>query len=166
MYHAGDLHQMWATARETHLTFNLITFMASLLLLALVAATYVFGRSRPVYLINFHCYKPPAQCVLGCFLLLLNVLHAPQSSIQAPAYIYLHCKLPHSIRGITAVMHSPSDYGGWGGSGAETRLLSWVSPCSCFKESTFHPVQPLLQLESFQQVVHAAVPERWGVRPG
>ena len=86
MYHAGDLHQLWATARETHLTFNIITFMASLLLLALVAATYVFGGSRPVYLINFHCYKPPAQCVLGCFLL-LNVLHAPQSSIQAPAYL-------------------------------------------------------------------------------
>jgi hypothetical protein len=86
----GDLHNMWAVARQTNLTFNLVrswvccfacngqivglqlttgvcvkclqvTFVLSCLLLVFAVATYIFTRSRPVYLLNFHCFKPPAQ---------------------------------------------------------------------------------------------------------
>ena len=38
-----------------------VTFVLTCLLLGVVAATYVFTRSRPVYLLNFHCFKPPAK---------------------------------------------------------------------------------------------------------
>ena len=33
--------------------------MTCCLLLTTVALTYVFTRSKPVYLIDYHCYKPP-----------------------------------------------------------------------------------------------------------
>lgn len=42
-----------------------VTFVLTCLVLSFVAAAYVFTRSRPVYLLNFHCFKPPAKCVLG-----------------------------------------------------------------------------------------------------
>ncbi|KAI3435763.1 hypothetical protein D9Q98_001821 [Chlorella vulgaris] len=61
MWKNGDLQSMWAVARETHLTFNMVTFVLCCLLLVFAAATYVFTRSRPVYLLNFHCFKPPAN---------------------------------------------------------------------------------------------------------
>jgi 3-ketoacyl-CoA synthase len=61
MWNNGDLQSMWSVARETHLTFNMVTFVLSCLLLVFVAATYVFTRSRPVYLLNYHCFKPPAK---------------------------------------------------------------------------------------------------------
>lgn len=38
-----------------------VSFVLSCLALAFVAAAYVFTRSRPVYLLNFHTFKPPAQ---------------------------------------------------------------------------------------------------------
>jgi len=28
----------------------------------MVALTYLFSRSKPVYLVNFHCYRPPDRC--------------------------------------------------------------------------------------------------------
>ncbi|KAL4429609.1 hypothetical protein ABPG77_008658 [Micractinium sp. CCAP 211/92] len=57
----GDLQSMWAVARQTNLTFNMVSFVLSCLALAFVAAAYVFTRSRPVYLLNFHTFKPPAH---------------------------------------------------------------------------------------------------------
>ena len=36
-----------------------ITFMGCCVLLTIVALTYIFARSKPVYLIDYHCYKPP-----------------------------------------------------------------------------------------------------------
>ena len=33
--------------------------MGCSLLLTMVALTYLFSRSKPVYLVNFHCYRPP-----------------------------------------------------------------------------------------------------------
>ena len=36
-----------------------ITFMSCCVLLTIVALTYIFARSKPVYLIDYHCYKPP-----------------------------------------------------------------------------------------------------------
>lgn len=59
MYQQGDIGRLWIMARQSHLTINLVTFVATCLLLAAVAATYVATRSRPVYLLGFHCYKPP-----------------------------------------------------------------------------------------------------------
>lgn len=53
---------MWRVAKQTDLTFNLVTFMISCLIIVFVAAMYVFTRSRPVYLLNYHCYKGPADC--------------------------------------------------------------------------------------------------------
>ena len=38
--------------------------MGCSLLLTMVALTYLFSRSKPVYLVNFHCYRPPDRCVL------------------------------------------------------------------------------------------------------
>ena len=36
-----------------------ITFMGCCVLLTIVALTYIYARSKPVYLIDYHCYKPP-----------------------------------------------------------------------------------------------------------
>ena len=36
-----------------------ITFIGCCILLTIVALTYLFARSKPVYLIDYHCYKPP-----------------------------------------------------------------------------------------------------------
>ena len=36
--------------------------MGCSLLLTMVALTYLFSRSKPVYLVNFHCYRPPDRC--------------------------------------------------------------------------------------------------------
>lgn len=38
-----------------------ITFMTCCLLLTIVASVYVFTRSKPVYLLDYHCYKPPDE---------------------------------------------------------------------------------------------------------
>ena len=38
-----------------------VTFGLTCALLVFVAATYIFTRTRPVYLLNFHCFKPPAK---------------------------------------------------------------------------------------------------------
>lgn len=61
MYQNGDLGRLWSTARQTNLTFNAVSFVFATLMLAFVAATYASSRSRPVYLVGFHCYKPPAE---------------------------------------------------------------------------------------------------------
>lgn len=47
--------------RCTTLLRTQVSFVLSCLALAFVAAAYVFTRSRPVYLLNFHTFKPPAQ---------------------------------------------------------------------------------------------------------
>ncbi len=38
-----------------------VSFVLSCLVLVFVAATYVSTRSRPVYLLNYHCFKPPSK---------------------------------------------------------------------------------------------------------
>lgn len=50
-----------ARAPPCHPLHVQVTFVLSCLLLVFVAATYVFTRSRPVYLLNFYCLKPPAK---------------------------------------------------------------------------------------------------------
>ena len=61
MVQSGEVGAMWAVAKQTNLQFNMVTFVLTCLVLSFAAATYVFTRSRPVYLLNFHCFKPPAQ---------------------------------------------------------------------------------------------------------
>ena len=61
MYQSGDLHSMWEVARQTDLTFDMLTFVGVCGALAFALATYIFTRSRPVYLLGYHCFKPPAQ---------------------------------------------------------------------------------------------------------
>ena len=38
--------------------------MGCCLLLAVMAVTYVLTRKKPVYLMNYHCYKAPDRFVL------------------------------------------------------------------------------------------------------
>ncbi|KAK9811672.1 hypothetical protein WJX72_008053 [[Myrmecia] bisecta] len=59
MYRTGELLAIWALASQTNVTFNMVTFMACSLLLTFVAVTYVLTRAKPVYLIDYHCYKAP-----------------------------------------------------------------------------------------------------------
>eukprot|EP00891_Asterochloris_glomerata_P003272 jgi/Astpho2/3272/e_gw1.00053.8.1_t len=56
---SGQLKEMWHVACQTHLQFNMVMFLACCLLLVLVAVTYVLTRKKPVYLVDYHCYKPP-----------------------------------------------------------------------------------------------------------
>lgn len=41
-----------------------VTFIASCGMLLGVALTYIFTRSKPVYLVDFHCFRPPQRSVL------------------------------------------------------------------------------------------------------
>lgn len=61
LHNYQDLSQVWGLAKQTHLTVNLVTFALCCLLLVVVAATYIATRSRPVYLLGYHCYKPPPE---------------------------------------------------------------------------------------------------------
>ncbi|GAV70543.1 FAE1_CUT1_RppA domain-containing protein/ACP_syn_III_C domain-containing protein [Cephalotus follicularis] len=48
-----DLHDLWG-----HLRFNLISVIISSTLLVFLLTLYFLTRPRPVYLVNFSCYKP------------------------------------------------------------------------------------------------------------
>ncbi|CAL8469239.1 g8780 [Coccomyxa elongata] len=61
MAKSGELKEIWDVAARTNLQFNMITFMTCCLLLTIVASVYVFTRSKPVYLLDYHCYKPPDE---------------------------------------------------------------------------------------------------------
>lgn len=61
MYQQGDMSRLWSMAKQTDLTFNLVTFGLCCMLLVAVAATYVATRSRPVYLLGYHCFKGRAD---------------------------------------------------------------------------------------------------------
>ncbi len=88
MLKSGQLQEMWVVASKTHLQFNMVicfsccvyvlepllcaqllqsalqvVFMGCCLLLAVVAVTYVLTRTKPVYLMNYHCYKAPDRSV-------------------------------------------------------------------------------------------------------
>ncbi|KAA6424520.1 MAG: beta-ketoacyl-coa synthase family [Trebouxia sp. A1-2] len=65
MLKTGQLREMWVVASQTHLQFNMVVFMGCCLLLAIMAVTYVLTRTKPVYLINYHCYKPPDRSMFN-----------------------------------------------------------------------------------------------------
>ena len=41
-----------------------VTLIGCCVLLTVVGLTYVFARCKPVYLLDYHCYKPPDRQVL------------------------------------------------------------------------------------------------------
>ena len=45
------------------------TFMGCILLLTGIAVMYVVTRAKPVYLMNYHVYRPPARSASSQFLL-------------------------------------------------------------------------------------------------
>nr|CAB3464390.1 unnamed protein product [Digitaria exilis] len=49
----GDLAELWQS-----LQFNLVSVLVCSTLLVIVATAYVLTRPRPVYLVDFACYKP------------------------------------------------------------------------------------------------------------
>ncbi|KAF6264839.1 FAE1/Type III polyketide synthase-like protein-domain-containing protein [Scenedesmus sp. NREL 46B-D3] len=55
----GELIRLWSVASQTDLTFNLVTVVlcSSVLLAALLS--FFLLQTRPVYLVDFSCYKPP-----------------------------------------------------------------------------------------------------------
>lgn len=59
VYQRVDMQRLWHTAAQTHLTLNLLSAILSTAMLVLAAAVYFFTREKPVYLVDFHCYKPP-----------------------------------------------------------------------------------------------------------
>lgn len=61
LYQQGELSEMYAVAKQTNLTFDLVTVMGCCGLVAFAAAVWFFTRTRPVYLLNYHCFKPPAS---------------------------------------------------------------------------------------------------------
>ena len=91
MLKTGQLQEMWVVASQTHLQFNMVglvarqsasaswmvfvclctqhfnalqvVFMGCCLLLAVMAVAYVLTRTKPVYLMNYYCYKAPDRSV-------------------------------------------------------------------------------------------------------
>lgn len=60
-----DLHDLW-----DHLRFNLISVILCSTLLVFLLTLYFLTRPRPVYLVNFSCYKPEdsRQCTRQIFM--------------------------------------------------------------------------------------------------
>ena len=52
----NDLRQLWL-----HLQYNLVSVLVLSAVLVFGATVYVLTRPRPVYLVDFACYKPPAH---------------------------------------------------------------------------------------------------------
>ncbi|KAF0935104.1 hypothetical protein E2562_030391 [Oryza meyeriana var. granulata] len=52
----GDVADLWS-----HLRFNLVSVVACSTLLVFLSTVYFFTRPRPVYLVDFACYKPPPE---------------------------------------------------------------------------------------------------------
>jgi 3-ketoacyl-CoA synthase len=57
----GELKSIWQSASNTNVQFNLVTFCLCSLLLTCLALTYVLTRAKPVYLRDFHVFKPPDE---------------------------------------------------------------------------------------------------------
>jgi len=57
-------------------TYDLATVLAFLAVLAFTISVYIMSRPRPVYLIDFACYKPADELKVRacCLLLLLSII--------------------------------------------------------------------------------------------
>lgn len=54
-----DLRHLW-----THLQYNLVSVLVCSTVLVFVATVYVMSRPRSVYLIDYACFKPPAELMV------------------------------------------------------------------------------------------------------
>lgn len=61
MHHQGELTRMWHQAKQTDLTFSLVTFVACCIVLAGVVLSYILLQGKPVYLVDYSVYKGPEQ---------------------------------------------------------------------------------------------------------
>lgn len=63
---AGPLGPMWGSITQSLMVGTIvtsqITFCICSLLLSCLALTYVLTRAKPVYLLDFALYQPPAEC--------------------------------------------------------------------------------------------------------
>lgn len=59
MHRTGELARLVAIAKQTDLTFNLATFIATIGALVGVAVSYMVLRTRPVYLVDFEVFRAP-----------------------------------------------------------------------------------------------------------
>lgn len=61
LYQSGELLEMWSVAKQTNLTVDIASLMVCCIVLAFAAAVFLFTRRRPVYLLNYHCFRPPSN---------------------------------------------------------------------------------------------------------
>lgn len=59
LWNKGELAKLWAVAKQTELTFDLITVVGCSSLVIVALLVYFLLQSRPVYLLDFQVYKPP-----------------------------------------------------------------------------------------------------------
>lgn len=59
MYRNGDLTRLYHVARTTEITLNLVVLVASFAVLLAALLAHAFSRGRPIYLLSYHCTKPP-----------------------------------------------------------------------------------------------------------
>ncbi|EFJ53061.1 hypothetical protein VOLCADRAFT_109539 [Volvox carteri f. nagariensis] len=59
MHRNGELSRLMSVAKQTDLTFNLITVVATISALVAVTVSYYVLRTRPVYLVDFQVYRAP-----------------------------------------------------------------------------------------------------------
>ncbi|PNW70493.1 hypothetical protein CHLRE_17g722150v5 [Chlamydomonas reinhardtii] len=59
MHRTGELTRLVGVAKQTDLTFNLVTVIATIAALMGVVISYYILRTRPVYLVDFQVYRAP-----------------------------------------------------------------------------------------------------------
>eukprot|EP00878_Enallax_costatus_P002014 GHUV01002178.1.p1 GENE.GHUV01002178.1~~GHUV01002178.1.p1 ORF type:complete len:506 (+),score=137.11 GHUV01002178.1:244-1761(+) len=59
MYQTGELTRLWEVAKQTDLTFNLVSAIVCCSVLLGVLVTMFLMQQRPVYLVDYHVYRAP-----------------------------------------------------------------------------------------------------------
>ncbi|WIA44626.1 hypothetical protein OEZ86_007343 [Tetradesmus obliquus] len=59
LYQTGDLSRLWVVAKQTDLTFNLVSAVACCSVLLGVLVSMFLMQQRPVYLVDYHVYRAP-----------------------------------------------------------------------------------------------------------
>jgi hypothetical protein len=72
------------TIVQMFIAYVQVTFCLCSLLLTCLALTYVLTRAKPVYLRDFHVFKPPDECVQAQESTLLHATPVLQHCIAPP----------------------------------------------------------------------------------
>jgi len=59
LWNQGELHKLWNVAKQTELTFDLITVVGCISLVVVAVLAYFLLQKRPVYLVDFSVYRAP-----------------------------------------------------------------------------------------------------------